>query len=128
MRRSLVALALLAACSGDDEARVQIALEVPDDDNEGALLGDVDALEFSVSDGQDFITSRLYQLEDGLPDQLTLSDVPTGDDILFHLSGTASNAALIRPPAEDSATAMVCLRAFSSAPACSARGRSCCTM
>jgi len=92
MRRCFLALAVLAACSGDDEARVQIALEVPADDGGGALLGDLDSLEFSVSDGQDFITSRLYQLEDGLPDRLNLDDVPTGNDILFHLSGSASNA------------------------------------
>lgn len=92
MKRCFVALAVLVACSGDDQARIQIALEVPADDAGGALLGDLDALEFSVSDGQDFITSRLYPLEDGLPDRLNLSDVPTGDDILFHLSGSASNA------------------------------------
>jgi len=92
MRHCLLALVMLAACSGDDAARVQIALEVPAEDSGGALLGDLDSLEFSVSDGQDFITSRLYQLDDGLPDQMTLSDVPIGDDILFHLSGSASNA------------------------------------
>ncbi|HEU5056008.1 MAG TPA: hypothetical protein VFU21_05765, partial [Kofleriaceae bacterium] len=89
----LPALLLCAACSGgDDEARVQILLEVPGEDAAGALLGDLDALEFRVSDGQDFRASRLYPLEDGLPDQLTLSDVPTGGDILFHLSGFAGNA------------------------------------
>jgi len=92
MRHSLVALAVLAACGGDDQARVQIELEVPADDVGGALLGDLDALEFSVSDGQDFRASRLYPLEDGLPDRLNLDDVPTGNDILFHLSGSASNA------------------------------------
>src|SRR5262245_56082948 len=92
MRRSLLALAVLAACSGDDAARVQIALEVPAEDSGGALLGDLDSLEFSVSDGQDFRASRLYPLADGLPDRLNLDDVPTGDDILFHLSGSASNA------------------------------------
>ncbi len=92
MRRCLLAVALLAACSGDDEARVQIALEVPADDSGGALLGDLDSLEFSVSDGQDVRASRLYPLADGLPDRLNLDDVPTGDDILFHLSGSASNA------------------------------------
>ncbi|HEY8147252.1 MAG TPA: kelch repeat-containing protein [Kofleriaceae bacterium] len=92
MRRIYVALAVLAACGGDDEARVQILLEVPAGDSGGALLSDLDALEFRVSDGQDFRASRLYPLEDGLPDQLSLSDVPTGGDILFHLSGFASNA------------------------------------
>ena len=92
MRRIWIALAVLAACGGDDEARVQILLEVPAGDGGGALLSDLDALEFRVSDGQDFRASRLYPLEDGLPDQLSLSDVPTGGDILFHLSGFASNA------------------------------------
>jgi hypothetical protein len=92
MRRIALALSVLAACSGDDEARVQIQLEVPAEDAAGALLGDLDALEFRVSDGQDVRASHLYPLADGLPDALTLSDVPTGDDILFHLSGFASNA------------------------------------
>ncbi len=92
MRALLVAVAFLSACSGDDEARVQILLEVPVADGSGDLLSDLDALEFRVSDGQDFRASRLYPLEDGLPAELTLSDVPTGDDILFHLSGFASNA------------------------------------
>ena len=92
-RPALFALACAAAgCSGDDEARVQIELEVPSDDAGGSLLGDLDALEFRVSDGQDFRASQLYRLSDGLPDELSLSDVPTGDDILFHLSGFASNA------------------------------------
>lgn len=91
MREFVAALAVLAACSGDDEARVQILLEVPVDDSGGALLGDLDALEFRVSDGQDVRTSRLYPLDDGLPDELTLSDVPSGD-LLFHLSGFAGNA------------------------------------
>jgi hypothetical protein len=89
---SLPLALLLAACAGDDQARVQILLEVPAGDGDGALLSDLDALEFRVSDGQDFRASRLYPLEDGLPDQLDLSDVPSGDDILFHLSGFASNA------------------------------------
>lgn len=91
MRFALAALAVLAACSGDDEARVQIVLDVPSDDASGALLGDLDALEFRVSDGQDVRASRLYPLEDGLPDRLELADVPSGD-LLFHLSGFASNA------------------------------------
>ena len=92
MRQIFLALALAAACGGDEEARVQILLEVPADDGSGALLSDLDALEFRVSDGQDFRASRLYPLEDGLPDRRELADVPTGDGILFHLSGFASNA------------------------------------
>ena len=70
MRHVFVVLALLAACGGDEEARVQILLEVPAADSGGALLGDLDALEFRVSDGQDFRVTRLYPLEDGLPDEL----------------------------------------------------------
>ena len=92
MRQITIALALVVACGGDEEARIQILLEVPGDDSGGALLSDLDALEFRVSDGQDFRASRLYPLESGLPDRLDLSDVPTGDGLLFHLSGFASNA------------------------------------
>jgi hypothetical protein len=87
-------LLAIAACSGDDEARIRLTLEVPSDDSGGSLLGDLDALEFRVSDGQDFLASQLYRLEDGLPDELALTDVPSGDDILFHLSGFAMNAEL----------------------------------
>jgi galactose oxidase-like protein len=94
MKRLAIATAVLAAlgCSGDDEARVQLELEVPADDASGSLLRDLDALEFAVSDGQDFRASRLYPLEDGLPGRLALSDVPTGDDILFHLTGISGDA------------------------------------
>ena len=91
MRQLWIGIAVLVACGGDDEARVQILLEVPADDGGGALLSDLDALEFRVSDGQDFRASRLYPLENGLPGELALSDVPDGD-LFFHLSGFASNA------------------------------------
>src|SRR5690606_25887740 len=67
-------------------------LAVPEQDARGALLADLDAIEVQVSDGQDVRASRLYPLADGLPSELSLTDVPAGDSILFHLIGTSVGA------------------------------------
>jgi len=92
------AAAVLAACAasacdgGSAATHIEIRLEVPSEDAGGALLGDLESLEFSVSDGRDFLTSQLYRIEDGLPTELSLPEVPPGDQILFHLSGLALGA------------------------------------
>jgi hypothetical protein len=87
--------ALVAGCDGGGgSARVRIDLDVPEEDAMGALLGDIDALEFRVSDGQEFVSGQLQQIADGLPGELRLPDVPTGDDILFDLSGLDGDAVL----------------------------------
>jgi hypothetical protein len=97
MRRTswaLLAFALAAfACSGNDQARVPILLEVPDEDSGLALLQDLDSLEFYVSDGQGRRTSRVYPVEDGrLPAELSLADVPVDEPITFHLIGFSLGA------------------------------------
>jgi hypothetical protein len=97
-RRGLAALALaaaVAACDGGPGSpRVRIDLDVPEEDAMGALLGDINALEFRVSDGQEFVSGQLQQIADGLPRELELPDVPTGDDVLFDLSGLDGDAVL----------------------------------
>jgi len=84
----LLLAGLLSAC-GDDgaAARVAIELDVPVDDRGGALLADLDSLDFRVSDGGQFVATQLYQVERGLPVDLRLPSVPTGSQILFDLSG-----------------------------------------
>jgi hypothetical protein len=92
-RAAAALLLALAAC--DDEARparIHIDLDVPAEDDMGELLGDLDALEFRVSDGQEFVSGQLQQIGDDLPPELTLPDVPAGDDILFDLSGFQGGA------------------------------------
>ena len=92
MRGALLPLALLAACGNGDQERIQLVLDVPAEDRDGSLLADLDSLELHVSDGQDVRASRLYRLEDGLPAELSLDDVPTGDGLLFHLTGFSMGA------------------------------------
>lgn len=92
-RAAAALLLALAAC--DDEstpARIHIELDVPTEDGDGSLLGDLDALEFRVSDGREFVSGQLQQIGDGLPPELTLPDVPTGETILFDLSGFEGGA------------------------------------
>lgn len=84
--------AALAGCGGSSGPEIAIDLEVPSADQGGALLDDLDALVFQVSDGRDFRSTEVYPLTDGLPGMLDLADVPTGDSVLFHLSGTARGA------------------------------------
>ncbi len=91
--RAAALLLALAAC--DDEplpARIQIDLDVPAEDGMGSLLGDLDALDFRVSDGREFVSGQLQQIGDGLPPELTLPEVPAGDTILFDLSGIDGGA------------------------------------
>jgi hypothetical protein len=87
-----VLAAVAASCGGDEEPRIDIDLDVPAEDAEGALLGDLDSLEFRVSDGRDFVSVQLERIEGGLPSDLRLSDVPTGEEILFDLSGLKGDA------------------------------------
>lgn len=83
----------LAACDGGGAgARVLIQLDLPADDRDGGLLNDLEKLEFRVSDGRDFVASQVYRVADGLPDELSLPDVPTGSNILFDLTGSAREA------------------------------------
>ena len=90
---ALVSLAIAVAGCGDSAGpTVAIDLDVPDADQGGALLGDLDTLVFQVSDGRDFRSTEVYPLSGGLPGQLDLADVPAGDSILFHLSGTSRGA------------------------------------
>ncbi len=92
-RAAAALLLALAAC--DDEAtptRIHIDLDVPAEDDMGELLGDLDALDFRVSDGREFVAGQLQQIGDDLPPELTLPDVPAGDDILFDLSGFEGGA------------------------------------
>jgi hypothetical protein len=93
-RRAALAVALVAAaCDGNGAtSRIAIDLDVPGDDDEGSLLRDLESLQFRVSDGRDFVAVQLYRVEDGLPRNLTLPDVPAGDQILFDLSGLALGA------------------------------------
>jgi hypothetical protein len=88
----LALVAIAAACASDEEPRIVIDLDVPAEDAEGALLGDLDSLEFRVSDGRDFVSAQLQRIEGGLPSDLQLSDVPTGEEILFDLSGLDGGA------------------------------------
>jgi hypothetical protein len=86
---------LLAFAACDDVAtpvRIHIDLDVPAEDSMRSLLGDLDAFEFRVSDGREFVGGQLQQIGDGLPPDLVLPDVPTGDDILFDLSGFEGGA------------------------------------
>ncbi len=92
-RAAAALLLALAAC--DDQttpARVHIDLDVPAEDGMSSLLGDLDALEFRVSDGRVFVSGQFQQIDDGLPPELTLPDVPTGESILFDLSGFKGGA------------------------------------
>lgn len=76
------------ACSTDTGPLVRIILEVPAEDAGGQLLADLDALRFLVSDGLEVRSSQQYQLRDGLPIELELANLPEGNDVSFHLSGT----------------------------------------
>jgi hypothetical protein len=88
-----LALAALSACDdGGGGPRITIDLEVPSEDDEGSLLGEIQALRFTLSDGRDFLDSQLHRLEQGLPRELAISDVPAGNQILFHLSGLSGTA------------------------------------
>jgi hypothetical protein len=87
-----LALAAIAACGDDEDTRIDIDLDVPADDADGALLGDLDSLEFRVSDGRAFVSTQLQRIEGSLPSDLRLSDVPTGEEILFDLSGLDGDA------------------------------------
>jgi hypothetical protein len=79
----------LAACDGGGSGtHVAIDLDVPAVDR-GTLLEEIDSLQFRVSDGRQFLASQVYLLEEGLPDELTLPDVPAGDQVLFDLTGLA---------------------------------------
>ena len=96
MRLLAVILALTAvACDGDGDGteppRILVDLDVPAEDGEGMLLDDLESLEFRVSDGRDFVAAQLYRIDE-LPAQLTLPDVPTGENILFDLTGLADRA------------------------------------
>ena len=91
-RLAAIAVALAACNGGGSTRRIEIDLDVPDDDDEGSLLGELESLQFRVSDGLDFVAVQLYRVEDGLPGDLTLPDVPAGDRILFDLSGLALGA------------------------------------
>jgi hypothetical protein len=89
----LAALAAASACgSGAPGTHVAIELDIPGDDRDGALVGDLDVLQFRVSDGRDFVATQLYRVEDGLPGELILPDVPTGTQVLFDLTGLARDA------------------------------------
>jgi hypothetical protein len=92
-RAAAALLFALAAC-GDEAtpARIHIDLDVAAEDDMGELLGDLDALDFRVSDGREFVAGQLQQIGDDVPPELTLPDVPPGDDILFDLSGFEGGA------------------------------------
>lgn len=117
-RLALCAGALAACDAGGGSPRIQVDLDVPEEDASGALLGDLDALEFRVSDGREFVSGQLQQIADGLPPALRLDDVPTGEGILFDLSGLDGDAVVAygrtcRMPVDDEQDPISALLYFS---------------
>jgi hypothetical protein len=91
-RAALAALFLSAACGGDAGDRVTITLQVPAEDSGGAVLGDIDELVFDVSQAGELRARQVYRLADGLPEELSITDVPVGDNVTFHLIGSQLDA------------------------------------
>lgn len=95
VRRSALAAAvaaLAAACGSSADDRVTITLQVPVEDGDSGVLGDINQLVFDVSQAGELRARQVYPLIDGLPTELSLPEVPIGDNVTFHLLGTQLDA------------------------------------